>query len=74
MHALPSCPIASHCTQVLAHAGGVRVRASGKWQVWLRASAGALKCWCAQVRVRSSAGALKYCESFVYIVAPVLLR
>ena len=44
MHALPSCPIASHCTQVLAHAGGARVRANGKWQVWLRASTGALGC------------------------------
>ena len=45
-HALPSCPIASHCRQVLAHAGGVRVRASGR-------------CGCAQVRVGSSAGGLK---------------
>ena len=32
--------------------------AAAKWQVWLRAST----------------GALKYCGSFVYIVAPVLLR
>ena len=50
--------------------------AAGKWQVWLRASAGAVRSgagkW--QVWLHASAGALKYCESFVYIVAPVLLR
>ena len=61
-HALPSCPIAPRCTQVLVHAGGVRAHASGKCgctqvesvaarrcQVWLRASA---KCGCAQVGAR----------------------
>ena len=43
-HALPSCPIAPRCTQVLVHAGGVRAHASGKCGCTQVESVAARKC------------------------------